>query len=45
MTVRGTWNFVWKQATLVHGSTSEAQMNKDVNLRRLPDKKNTIRNS
>ena len=34
-----------KQATPVHGSTGEAQMNMDVNLRRLPDKKNTIRNS
>ncbi len=39
MAVRGTWNFVWKQATPVHGSTGEAQMNMDVNLRRLPDKK------
>ena len=36
MAVRGTWNFVWKQATPVHGSTGEAQMNMDVNLRRLP---------
>ena len=39
MAVRGTWNFVWKQATPVHGSTGEAQMNMDVNLRRVPDKK------
>ena len=39
MAVRGTWNFVWNQATPVHGSTGEAQMNMDVNLRRLPDKK------
>lgn len=39
MAVRGTWNFVWEQATPVHGSTGEAQMNMDVNLRRLPDKK------
>ena len=31
--------FVRKQATPVHGSTGEAQMNMDVNLRRLPDKK------
>ena len=36
--VRGTWNFVWQQATLVQGCTSEAQMNMDVNLCRLPDK-------
>ena len=28
--------FVRKQATPVHGSTGEAQMNMDVNLRRLP---------
>ena len=39
MAVRGTWNFVWKQATPVHGITGEAQMNMDVNLCRLPDKK------
>ena len=39
MAVRGTWNFVWEQATPVHGSTGEAQMNMDVNLHRLPDKK------
>ena len=31
--------FIRKQATPVHGSTGEAQMNMDVNLRRLPDKK------
>ena len=36
-TVRGTWNFVWQQETLVQGCTSEAQMNMDVNLCRLPD--------
>ena len=35
--VRGTWNFVWQQATLVQGCTSEAQLNMDVNLCRLPD--------
>ena len=35
--VRGTWNFVWQQATLVQGCTSEAQMNMDVNLCRLPE--------
>ena len=35
--VRGTWNFVCNQATLVQGCTSEAQMNTDVNLCRLPD--------
>ena len=35
--VRGTWNFVWQQETLVQGCTSEAQMNMDVNLCRLPD--------
>ena len=37
MAVRGTWNFVWQQATLVQGCTSEAQLNMDVNLCRLPD--------
>ena len=31
--------FVQKQATPVQGCTGEAQMNMDVNLRRLPDKK------
>ena len=31
--------FVRKQATPVQGCTGEAQMNMDVNLRRLPDKK------
>ena len=36
--VRGTGNFVWQQATLVQGCTSEAQLNMDVNLCRLPDK-------
>ena len=35
--VRGTWNFVRQQATLAHGRASEAHMNMDVNLRRLPD--------
>ena len=35
--VRGTWNFVGQQATLVQGCTSEAQLNMDVNLCRLPD--------
>ena len=35
--VRGTWNFVWQQATLAQGSASEAHLNMDVNLRRLPD--------
>ncbi len=37
--VRGTWNFVWQQATPAQGSAGEAHMNTDVNLRRLPDKK------
>jgi len=36
--VRGTWNFVWQQATLAQGCASEAHLNMDVNLRRLPDK-------
>ena len=40
--VRGTGNFVWQQATLVHGCTSEAQLNKDVNLCRLPDELSII---
>ena len=35
--VRGTGNFVWQRATLVQGCTSEAQLNMDVNLCRLPD--------
>ena len=35
--VRGTWNFVWQQATLAQGCASEAHLNMDVNLRRLPD--------
>ena len=34
--VRGTWNFVWQQATLAQGCASEAHLNMDVNLRRLP---------
>ena len=33
---RGTWNFVRYLATLAQGSASEAHMNMDVNLRRLP---------
>ena len=33
---RSTWNFVRQQATLAQGSASEAHMNMDVNLRRLP---------
>ena len=40
--VRDTGNFVGKQATLVQGCTSEAQLNMDVNLCRLPDEINTI---
>ncbi len=35
--VRGTWNFVWQQATLAQGCASEAHLNMDVNLRRLPE--------
>jgi len=35
--VRGTWNFVWQQATLAQGSASEAHLNMDVNMRRLPE--------
>ena len=34
---RGTWNFVRHLATLAQGSASEAHMNMDVNLCRLPD--------
>ena len=41
-TVRGTWNFVWQQATLVQGCTSEAHLNMDVNLCRLPDENSII---
>ena len=37
MTVRGTWNFVCHPATLAQGCASEAHLNMDVNLRRLPD--------
>ncbi len=40
--VRGTWNFVWQQATLVQGCTSEAHLNMDVNLCRLPDEMKSI---
>ena len=40
--VRGTWNFVWQQATLVQGCTSEAHLNMDVNLCRLPDENSII---
>ena len=36
MVVRGTWNFVRHPATLAQGSASEAHMNMDVNLCRLP---------
>ena len=43
--VRGTWNFVWQQATPAQGSAGEAHMNTDVNLRRLPDKRLSNRNS
>ena len=35
--VRGTWNFVWQQATPAQGSAGEAQLNMDVNWRRLPE--------
>ena len=34
---RSTWNFVRQQATLAQGRASEAHLNMDVNLRRLPD--------
>ena len=34
---RSTWNFVRQQATLAQGSASEAHLNKDVNMRRLPE--------
>ena len=34
---RSTWNFVRQQATLAQGSASEAHMNMDVNLCRLPE--------
>ncbi|WP_147337963.1 MULTISPECIES: hypothetical protein [unclassified Roseburia] len=37
MTVRGTWNFVCHPATLAQGCASEAHLNMDVNMRRLPD--------
>lgn len=36
-TARGTWNFVRHLATLAQGSASEAHLNMDVNMRRLPD--------
>ena len=36
-TARGTWNFVRHLAMLAQGSASEAHMNMDVNLCRLPD--------
>ena len=44
-TVRGTWNFVRQQATPAQGRAGEAHMNTDVNLRRLPDKRLSCRNS
>ena len=34
---RSTWNFVRQQATLAQGSASEAHLNMDVNMRRLPE--------
>ena len=34
---RSTWNFVRQQATLAQGSASEAHLNKDMNMRRLPE--------
>ena len=34
---RSTWNFVRQQATLAQGSASEAHLNMDVNIRRLPE--------
>ena len=37
--VRGTWNFVWQQATLVQGCTSEVHRNRDVTLHRLPEQR------
>ena len=36
-TARGTWNFVRHLATLAQGSASEAHLNMDVNMRRLPE--------
>ena len=36
-TARDTWNFVRHLATLAQGSASEAHLNMDVNLRRLPE--------
>ncbi|MGO5230267.1 hypothetical protein ACTQ1U_04295 [Thermoguttaceae bacterium LCP21S3_D4] len=38
---KGTWNFVRHLATLAQGSASEAHMNMDVNLCRLPEKNNS----
>ena len=40
--VRGTRNFIWQRATLVQGCTSEAQLNMDVNLCRLPDERKSM---
>ena len=34
---RSTWNFVQQQATLAQGSASEAHLNMDVNMHRLPE--------
>ncbi len=36
---RGTWNFVRHLATLAQGSASEAHMNMEVNLCRLPEER------
>ncbi|MCC2243267.1 hypothetical protein LKD47_13370 [Roseburia sp. CLA-AA-H204] len=38
-TARGTWNFVRHLATLAQGSASEAHMNMEVNLCRLPEER------
>ena len=43
-TVRGTWNFVRPLATLAQGCASEAQLNMDVNLRRLREHNLSIPN-
>ena len=38
-TARGTWNFVRHLASLAQGSASEAHMNMEVNLCRLPEER------
>ena len=44
-TVRGTWNFVYYLAMPAHGSAGKAHLSMDVNMRRLPEKQDILRNA